>query len=56
MPHPANPPPCGRPAIDRADPNDIGPAIDRAFASGIPYLVNVLTDVDAAYPRATFGI
>ena len=38
------------------DPNEIGPAIDRAFASGIPYLVNVLTDVDAAYPRATFGI
>ena len=38
------------------DPREIGPAIDRAFASGVPYLVNVITDVDAAYPRATFGI
>ncbi|MCW2831980.1 MAG: acetolactate synthase, partial [Aeromicrobium sp.] len=38
------------------DPRQIGPAIDRAFASGIPYLVNVVTDVDAAYPRATTGI
>ncbi|SDT13062.1 acetolactate synthase-1/2/3 large subunit [Nocardioides scoriae] len=38
------------------DPRQIGPALDRAFASGIPYLVNVITDVDAAYPRATFGI
>ncbi len=38
------------------DPNQIGPALDRAFASGIPYLVNVMTDVDAAYPRATTGI
>ncbi|MET0447987.1 MAG: acetolactate synthase [Aeromicrobium sp.] len=38
------------------DPKQIGPAIDRAFASGIPYLVNVMTDVDAAYPRATTGI
>ncbi|MCD9199140.1 acetolactate synthase [Aeromicrobium wangtongii] len=38
------------------DPREIGPALDRAFASGIPYLVNVMTDVDAAYPRATTGI
>ena len=38
------------------DPREIGPAIDRAFASGVPYLVNVITDVDAAYPRNTFGI
>ena len=38
------------------DPREIGPAIDRAFASGVPYLVNVITDVNAAYPRATFGI
>jgi acetolactate synthase-1/2/3 large subunit len=38
------------------DPKQIGPAIDRAFASGVPYLVNVITDVDAAYPRNTFGI
>ncbi|KQY59736.1 hypothetical protein ASD11_09365 [Aeromicrobium sp. Root495] len=38
------------------DPKEIGPAIDRAFASDVPYLVNVITDVDAAYPRATSGI
>jgi len=38
------------------DPRQIGPALDRAFASGVPYLVNVITDVEAAYPRATFGV
>jgi acetolactate synthase-1/2/3 large subunit len=38
------------------DPGGIGPALDRAFAAGVPYLVNVITDVGAAYPRATFGI
>jgi acetolactate synthase-1/2/3 large subunit len=38
------------------DPRDIGPALDRAFAAGTPYLVNVITDVNAAYPRSTFGI
>ncbi|WP_244929391.1 acetolactate synthase [Nocardioides sp. W7] len=38
------------------DPRRIGPAIDRAFAANVPYLVNVITDVDAAYPRSTFGI
>ncbi len=38
------------------DPKQIGPALDRAYASGVPYLVNVITDVDAAYPRNTFGI
>jgi acetolactate synthase-1/2/3 large subunit len=32
-------------------PEDIGPALDRAFASGVPYLVNVLTDPDDIYPR-----
>ncbi len=37
------------------DPAQIGPALDRAFASGVPYMVNVITDVDAAYPRNTFG-
>jgi acetolactate synthase-1/2/3 large subunit len=37
-------------------PEEIGPAIDRAMASGIPYLVNVLTDPEAAYPRNTLGI
>ena len=38
------------------DPRRIGEALDRAFASDVPYLVNVITDVDAAYPRTTFGI
>ena len=38
------------------DPSQIGAALDRAFAANIPYLVNVITDVDAAYPRATFGV
>ncbi len=38
------------------DPRQIGAAIDRAFAADTPYLVNVITDVNAAYPRATFGI
>ncbi len=38
------------------DPAQIGPAIDRAMASGIPYLVNIMTDPDAAYPRSTLGI
>ncbi len=37
-------------------PEAIGPALDRAFASGVPYLVNVVTDVTAAYPRRTLGI
>ena len=39
-----------------SDPTQIGPALDRAFDSGVPYLVNIITDVDAAYPRSTFGI
>lgn len=38
------------------DPKQIGPALDRAYAAGVPYLVNVITDVEAAYPRSTFGI
>jgi acetolactate synthase-1/2/3 large subunit len=38
------------------DPSKIGAAIDRAFAANVPYLINVITDVNAAYPRATFGI
>ncbi|WP_210440411.1 acetolactate synthase [Nocardioides xinjiangensis] len=38
------------------DPRQIGPALDRAYAAGVPYLVNVITDVEAAYPRNTFGI
>lgn len=38
------------------DPTQIGPALDRAFASGVPYLVNVITDVTAMYPRNTTGV
>ncbi len=38
------------------DPREIGPALDRAYASGAPYLVNVITDVAATYPRNTFGV
>jgi acetolactate synthase-1/2/3 large subunit len=38
------------------DPTEIGPALDRAFAAGAPYLVNVITDVNATYPRTTYGV
>jgi acetolactate synthase-1/2/3 large subunit len=37
-------------------PGDIGAALDRAFAADAPYLVNVLTDPDVAYPRTTTGV
>jgi acetolactate synthase I/II/III large subunit len=37
-------------------PVDIGPALDRAFASGVPYVVNVMTDPEIAYPRSTTGV
>lgn len=33
-------------------PGDLGPALRRAFDSGVPYLVNVLTDPADAYPRS----
>jgi acetolactate synthase-1/2/3 large subunit len=32
---------------------DLGPALERGFASGVPYLVNVLTDPADAYPRSS---
>jgi acetolactate synthase-1/2/3 large subunit len=32
---------------------EIGPALDRAFASGVPYLVNVMTDPADVYPRSS---
>jgi acetolactate synthase-1/2/3 large subunit len=38
------------------DPRQIGAALDRAFDANVPYLVNVITDVEAVYPRNTFGI
>jgi acetolactate synthase-1/2/3 large subunit len=34
-------------------PGDLGPALDRAFAAGGPYVVNVLTDPAVAYPRSS---
>jgi acetolactate synthase-1/2/3 large subunit len=34
----------------------IAPALRRAFASGVPYLVNVITDPQVAYPRSTTGV
>lgn len=37
-------------------PQDVGPALRRAFESGIPYLVNVVTDPKDAYPRSTTGV
>ncbi|MGH3497617.1 MAG: acetolactate synthase [Nocardioidaceae bacterium] len=39
-----------------SDPREIGPALDRAFASDLPYLVNVMTDPAVAYPRSTTGV
>jgi acetolactate synthase-1/2/3 large subunit len=35
---------------------DIGPALRRAFAADVPYLVNVVTDPEIAYPRSTTGV
>jgi acetolactate synthase-1/2/3 large subunit len=32
-------------------PGELGPALERAFASGLPSVVNVLTDPSIAYPR-----
>jgi acetolactate synthase-1/2/3 large subunit len=34
-------------------PSELRPALERAFASGKPALVNVLTDPNVAYPRRT---
>lgn len=33
-------------------PEDLRPALERAFASGLPSVVNVLTDPEVVYPRA----
>ncbi|MFC7327729.1 acetolactate synthase [Marinactinospora rubrisoli] len=38
------------------DPAEIGPALRRAFDSGVPYLVNIVTDPENVYPRATMGV
>ena len=34
-------------------PQDIGPALDRALASGVPYLVNLVIDPEIPYPRTS---
>ena len=34
-------------------PGEIGPALDRAFAADVPYLVNVMTDPSDVYPRTS---
>jgi acetolactate synthase-1/2/3 large subunit len=39
-----------------SDPDGIGPALRRAFDSGQPYLVNVVTDPKDVYPRSTTGV
>jgi acetolactate synthase I/II/III large subunit len=38
------------------EPGQLGPALRRAFAAGVPYLVNVATDPAVAYPRSTSGV
>lgn len=38
------------------EPDEIGPALTRAFQADAPYLINVITDPAAAYPRQTLGI
>jgi acetolactate synthase I/II/III large subunit len=38
------------------DPARLGPALRRAFDSGVPYLVNVITDPEVEYPRTTTGV
>jgi len=35
------------------DPEEVGPALDRAFASGVPYVVNVVTEPSDVYPRSS---
>jgi acetolactate synthase-1/2/3 large subunit len=35
------------------DPEEIGPALDRGFDSGVPYVVNVVTDPTDVYPRSS---
>ncbi|MDQ3310946.1 MAG: acetolactate synthase [Actinomycetota bacterium] len=36
-----------------SEPDELGGALDRAFAAGCPYLVNVLTDPADIYPRTS---
>jgi acetolactate synthase-1/2/3 large subunit len=34
-------------------PGDLGAALRRGFAAGVPYVVNVLLDPEALYPRSS---
>ena len=36
-----------------SEPDQLAPALKRAFDAGVPYLINVLTDPGVAYPRST---
>ncbi|MGH9127769.1 MAG: acetolactate synthase [Acidimicrobiales bacterium] len=36
-----------------ARPGELGPALDRAFAAGVPYVLNVLMDPAVSYPRTS---
>ena len=36
-----------------ARPGELGPALQRAFAADVPYVVNVLTDPEDVYPRSS---
>jgi acetolactate synthase I/II/III large subunit len=38
------------------EPGQLAAALRRAFDSAVPYLVNVVTDVRAEYPRSTTGV
>ncbi|MFC4869934.1 acetolactate synthase [Streptomonospora arabica] len=38
------------------DPEQIAPALRRAFDSGVPYMVNIATDPENVYPRKTMGV
>ncbi len=42
---------AGGETVDKAD--EIGPALDRAFHSGVPYLLNIVTDPADQYPRSS---
>jgi acetolactate synthase-1/2/3 large subunit len=37
-------------------PGQLAPALRRAFDASAPYLINVITDVEAEYPRTTTGV
>jgi len=38
------------------EPQHIAAALSRGFAANCPYLVNIATDPQIAYPRSTTGV